>query len=917
MKKKIISCLLALSLIISAFAGLDLTGFVAKAAEVYESGDYEYTVNFRNEVIIKSYMGNDREVTIPSEINGMPVTQIGDYSFNGQSRLIAPGEGFENHPNAWYNRRIRKVVIPSTVKTIGEYAFADMDRLKEVVFSEGLKTIEQFAFAYCPKLEEISLPESLADFTLLAFEQTAIEEIVLGSNVRNLNLVDVRGSQVKRIICNAETTIIEEILLDNESVLEEIICNGNLSYTSSRIKADTLKRVVCEGDASYDTVLFMMASGYKFCCDINGDNIVFSAESGNAPQTFEAEGFRYYLNDRSEAVISRYIGGESVVIVPSSLGSHKVTAIAPLAFSSMKTAAFSTLLADDRYIEKDLLVSISLPDTVKNIGKFAFAYNLALEEIIIPFGVEKIHAECFFGCESLKEIILPESVNEIGNMAFRWCDALESIDMNGVSKVGNRAFDDCRKLRNIGYSEKLREIGTAAFSRCKLTETLDLTYVTKIGADAFGSTQVKKVILNDSLEKLEGGTFQGCDKLEEINFPSKLISIGDCCFRGSGINKAVFNEGLKEIGALAFDGCKELYILELPESLEKIGNFAFENTLVEIVVIHENLKIIGYRAFGYCKELEILYFNAKNCKVDFYDNSDEKLDYDNLGNASPFIGCKLKEIHLGEGITAIGGNVAPYGTFENCSELESIMIPDTVSEIGTAAFKNCSSLVTAVISDSVTRIAEDAFEGCHNLTILCFKNSYVYTYAQAQGIRVSTFVVAPIPNQTYTGKEIKPEVSVSFSGDTLHKNIDFGVTYANNVNAGEADVTVKGKGDYKNFSNKVKFTIVTKSISSATIAPVADQAYTGSAITPELIVTDGTKLLVKDKDYTVSYSDNRREGTATVKISGIGNYSGSLTTEFRIVNMGGTESIFSRLFSEISFFFAKIIAFFTDIFSFI
>ncbi len=915
MKKKIISCLLALSLIISVFAGLDLSGFVANAAEVYESGDYEYIVNFRNEVIIKSYMGNDRDVTIPSEINGMPVIKIDNYSFNGQSRLIAPGEGFENHPNGWYNRRIRKVVIPSTVKTIGEYAFAEMDRLKEVVFSEGLKTIEQFAFAYCPKLEKISLPESLANFTLLAFEQTEIEEIVLGSNVKNLKLVDVRGSQVKRIICNAETTIIEEILLDNESVLEEIICNGNLSYMSSRIKADALKRVVCEGDASYDTVLFMTASGYKFCCDINGDNIVFSAESSSALQTFEAEGFRYYLNDKSEAVISRYIGGESVVTVPSSLDGHNVTVIAPLAFSSMKTAAFSTLLADDRYIEKDLLVSVSLPDTVKNIGKFAFAYNLALEEINIPFGVEKIQAECFFGCESLKEIVLPESVNEIGNMAFRWCDALESIDMNGVSKVENRAFDDCRKLQNIGYSEKLREIGTAAFSRCKLTETLDLTYVTKIGADAFSSTQVKKVILNDNLEKLEGGTFQGCDKLEEINFPSKLVSIGDYCFRMSGINKAVFDEGLKEIGALAFDGCKELYILELPQSIEKIGSMAFEGTLIELLIIPESLSVIGYRAFGNCKELEILYFNAKNCKVEPYMNESTELDFENLAGASPFYGCNIKEIYLGEEITSIGGKSAPFGTFENCSAVESVIIPDTVSEIGTAAFKNCSSLITAVISDSVTRIAEDAFEGCDNLTILCFANSYVHSYAQANGIKVSTFVVAPIPNQTYTGKEVRPEVSVSFSGDTLHKNIDFSVTYANNINVGEADVTVKGKGDYKNFSNRVKFTIVTKSISSATIAPVADQAYTGSAITPEIIVTDSAKLLVKDEDYTVSYSDNRREGTATVKITGKGNYSGSLTAEFQIVNMGGTQSFFSRLASAISSFFIRIGAFFAGILS--
>lgn len=936
MKRRILSFLLILTLIISAFAGLDMSGFIAKAANIYEWGDYEYTVTYKNEVIIKTYLGNDREVTIPSDIDGMPVTEIGDYCFNGDSRLIAPGEGFENHPNARNNRRIRKVVIPSSVKVIGEYAFSDMDRLKEVVFSEGLKTIEPFAFAYCPKLEEISLPESLVDFTLLAFEQTAIEEIVLGSNVKNLELEDVEGSSVKKLICNADPLYIGRVcLVEDISVLEEIVCNGDVYC--EEFERSTIKRIVCKGKANYTTALALISEGLKLCSDVNGNNIVFSSEAISTPQTYDADGFRYYLNDKSEAVITRYIGGESNVVVPSSLGGHKVTAIAPLAFSSLETDTYRYIGANDWYIDKKLLVSVALPDTIEAIGKYAFAYNLSLESINIPASVEKLSDECFFYCQSLKNLVLPDNVREIGinafkectalesvtingvvtvgDSAFKWCEALESVEMKNIAKVGNHAFDGCRKLSQVTFSEKLKEIGTGAFGSCTLSGTLDLSSVTKIGADAFSYTQIKKVILNDNLERLEYGVFQSCTLLEEINFPSKLVSIGDCCFRGTGINKAVFGENLKEIGALAFDGCKELYIMELPESIEKIGSFAFDGTLIELLIIPENLSVIGYRAFGDCKDLETLYFNAKNCSVEPYMNEGTDLDLENLGEASPFYGCNIREIFLGEGISSIGGGSALYGTFENCSEIESIIIPDTVSEIGAAAFKNCSSLETAVIPGSVTQIADDAFDGCGSLTILCFENSYVHTYAQAQGIRVSTFVVAPIPNQTYTGKEIKPAVSVSFLGDKLDKNIDFGVTYANNINVGEADVTVKGKGDYKNFSNTVKFTIVTKSITSATIAPIADQAYTGSSLTPNLTVTDGSKLLKEGTDYTASYSDNRKEGIATVKITGKGNYSGSLSAEFQIAKMSGSQTFFSRIFSAISSFFIRIGAIFASIFN--
>lgn len=909
--RKTVSFILILATIISVVAGFALSA--SSAVQIYQSGDYEYTVNHKNEIKIRSYRGNDRQVVIPSEIDGKPVVEIGEYSFNGIERHQDDGIRFENHPNAWYNKRIKKITIPSTVRTIGEKAFGYMNNLSEVVFSEGLKIINPYAFIDCPKLEKIILPDSLVDFTLRAIEGTSIEEIVLGSNVKYLHLEVYKGSKVKKIICNANEIHFERTNFEGESALEEIIINGNL-YGGFTDRKTPIKSIICKGEVTYDAVLELKAAGFEFCSDVNGNNIVFSKNNTNFKQTYDSDGFRYYVNEKNEAVITRYIGGESNVIVPSNLGGHTVTAIAPLAFSSMKSSVYSNLLfADDRYISENLLVTVSLPDTVKTIGKFAFAQNHSLKEINIPQGVELISAECFFNCDSLTNIYLPESVTQIHDMAFKWCEKLESIEMKGVQKIGNHVFDFCRKLSHIGYSEKLKEVGSGSFSDCNLTGTLDLSSLEKIGADAFGSTKITKVILNDNLEKLEYGVFQGCASLEEIKFPSKLVSIGECCFRDTGLYEAVFNEGLKEIGALAFDSCNELYILELPESIEKIGNFAFENTLLEIVVIPENLRVIGYRAFGYCKELEILYFNAKNCTVDFeHDNIDET---DDFGNAPPFLGCNLKEIYLGEGVTSIGGYSAPFGTFENCSALESVMIPDTVSQIGTAAFKNCSSLETAVIPGSVTEIADDAFDGCDNLTILCFANSYVHTYAQANGIRVSTFIISPIPNQTYTGYEIKPEVSVSFSGDTLHKNIDFGVSYANNINVGEADVTVKGEGDYKNFSNKVKFTIVTKNISSATVAAIADQPYTGSTITPELIVTDGTKLLYENKDYIVVYSNNRREGTATVKVSGIGNYSGSISTEFQVVNMGGTQSFFTRLFFEIRFFFAKIVAFFTDIFS--
>lgn len=1005
MKRKIISVLLIITIVMSVFSFADIGAF---AANIWGRSDYEYVINSNDEAIITSYTGSKWNVTVPSEIDGHSVVEIDDYCFNGVSvKTSYTNSTLKKHPNRFFNKRIRTVTIPSTVRTIGEYAFGDMKKLKEVIFSEGLVTIETHAFVNCPKLKKVNLPESLVNFTLLSFEGTAVEEIVLGKDVKRPVLEEVEGTGVRRIICNADDVAFEEVSLRKNSALEEIVCNG--TFLGGNLKGTSVKRVVCNGGVSYSTVLQTVSNKFDFCSDVQGESIVFSTLDDDTKKTYKSGGFEYYLNEKSEAVISGYYGKDKNVTVPDTIKSYKVTGIAPLAFSSLNFSSIKYTPykdGEELHVTSDKLISVSLPDTIKTIGSFAFAYNTALESVNIPEGVENIPQECFCGSKSLKNISVPESVRKIGDSAFEECEALEGIELRNVESIGNEAFYKCSKLKNIVYSDKLKEIGTSAFylcdlsgefdlssvqhigkkafgfnqniekivlndnltiledsvfyncralvsinypaklisigdncfyqtgisntdfgknlkeigngafTFCKLQGTLDLSNVEKIGKYAFSwNTRINKVILRDALKTLECGTFKACVALEEINFPSELIRIEGSCFSGSGIRSAVFGENLREIGADAFGGCTGLYMIYLPENIEKIGNFAFEGTALQSLTIPKNLSVIGYGAFQNCKALETLYFNAENCTVDKYLNIEEDLDIDDLQNSAPFYGCNIKEIFLGEGITSISGSSELYGTFENCESLEKIIIPDTVSEIGTASFKNCSSLETAIISDSVTEVADDAFDGCENLTILCFEDSYIYEYAQNNGITVSTFLVSPIPNQTYTGKKITPEVTVTFSGGTLHKYIDFGVTYANNINVGEADVTVKGRGDYKNFSNKSRFTIVTKDISSATISAIADQAWTGDAVIPELIVTDSSVILKEGVDYTTSFSDNKKEGTATVVVTGKGNYSGILSAKFNIVKMTDAENFFSRLDSSIKAFFIKVGAFFRGIFT--
>jgi len=139
--------------------------------------------------------------------------------------------------------------------------------------------------------------------------------------------------------------------------------------------------------------------------------------------------------------------------------------------------------------------------------------------------------------------------------------------------------------------------------------------------------------------------------------------------------------------------------------------------------------------------------------------------------------------------------------------------------------------------------------------------------------KVITFTVDAIPAQTYTGSAISPTVTVKDGSTVLTLNNDYTVAYTNNTNAGTATVTVSGKGNYAGSSGSKTF-IITKVI-TFTVDAIPAQTYTGSAITPAVTVRDGSTALTINTDYTVAYTNNTNAGTATVTVSGKGNYAGS------------------------------------------
>lgn len=141
--------------------------------------------------------------------------------------------------------------------------------------------------------------------------------------------------------------------------------------------------------------------------------------------------------------------------------------------------------------------------------------------------------------------------------------------------------------------------------------------------------------------------------------------------------------------------------------------------------------------------------------------------------------------------------------------------------------------------------------------------------------------VEPIADQIYTGSALMPDVVVKAGSKVLVKDVDYTVLYSNNTNVGTASVKVTGKGTYEG-SYTTNFKIVSCAIGQAACSRIADQTYTGNAIQPSFTVTYNNKTLLKGTDYTVSFKNNVNIGTATVIITGKGNFEGNKEITFKI-----------------------------------
>ncbi|WP_368018398.1 hypothetical protein [Olsenella sp. AGMB03486] len=239
-------------------------------------------------------------------------------------------------------------------------------------------------------------------------------------------------------------------------------------------------------------------------------------------------------------------------------------------------------------------------------------------------------------------------------------------------------------------------------------------------------------------------------------------------------------------------------------------------------------------------------------------------------------------------ITGIGdydGTIAK--SFTICGDIAQAQIGTiadqsyTGSEVKPAPTVTFAGKTLVQGTDYTVVYANNVYPGTASVTVTgigCYKGTATKSFSITADI--SKLQVDDIPEQLYTGSEIKPSVTVTAGGRALTEDTDYTVTYSRNLRPGTATVSIAGKGSYTGAVSK-DFHIY-GDISGAKIGSIPDQVYTGSPVTPDFMVEFASWRLVPNYDYTVSYTNNVDPGTATVTLTGKGDYKGTVSTTFRI-----------------------------------
>ncbi len=393
-----------------------------------------------------------------------------------------------------------------------------------------------------------------------------------------------------------------------------------------------------------DTVTYIGQEALKNCYKFSGDLVIPESVTCIGADAFDSVG-----QNSKKGKLSIYAGSEND---GKTLGAGLFD---NAGFTDIVIGGKIEVIADNAFgiNNTELMGSLTIESPVKTIGQNAFydCKNMS-GTLSISDTVTTIDASAFYNCESFERLELPSEVQYIGDKAFYGCNDLNGdlIIPQTVTYLGTGAFD--------GFGDNGIEENTG--NLMIYGGTLDESGNVTVGK-SFEKARFIDVTIGETVTHIADEAFKSNDKLT---------------------GNLTIENSVKSIGVDAFNGCSKLKGLIIPESVISIGTGAFKQFAMNNQPPTESLKIYGGNAEGKDNENVVI-------KKDI------------------FVECRFKDIIIGGKVTKIGDSA-----FEDNNGLTgNLVIESSVTEIMGNAFKNCTKLSSVIIPESIKNIGKDAFKG--------------------------------------------------------------------------------------------------------------------------------------------------------------------------------------------------------------
>ena len=390
-------------------------------------------------------------------------------------------------------------------------------------------------------------------------------------------------------------------------------------------------------------------------------------------QVYQLNGLYYMCNvvtnqyyGTSTAYVSgTYSIGPNVVIPTSFVASF-------ILFNNNYVTYVVTAIGDNAFQNNNVILQVSIPDSVTSIGTYAFQNSTLSQNLTISNYVTGIGWGAFENCR-IPSLSIGSGVQIIPNYMCFNNPSLTSISLpSSLTTIKAHAFDNCTSLSSITIPNSVTSIEENVFFDC---------------------TNLYSATIGTSVASIGVNAFQNCSRLPSIIIPNSVTSIQDYTFQNcASLTSATIGTSVTSIGTYAFASCTSLTSVSIPASVTSIGPQGFDYcTSVTAYSVNSSNNYYSNDAFG------VLFNKDKSVLVQYP-----------LGNTQTIY-------NIPSSVTSIIDSA-----FDAATKLTIVSIPASVVSIGGYGFNNCYGLTSVSIPSSVTSIGGYGFNGCSNLNLVYF-----------------------------------------------------------------------------------------------------------------------------------------------------------------------------------------------------